>query len=252
MTVAFLLGHSALEMGLWAARSLDFQSKRNWRYLFVDDGTLTDADVARATRTLVHLQVIRKHESDARLASRLKGYPTLLRAINTHPIFRRPLVLSLYDEPIIAVDTDVLFFSLPRQIMEWANSGASHAMFMHDPITFYYPAPSQLDKWMQKPVLRHVNGGLVLLPPGWLDLDLTEQLFVDHFDAPDRTWHIEQSLLAINLTQVGAQPLSQEHELTFHPTRRKFCVARHYVSDGRTRDYFYTEGIAELSRFLLN
>ena len=27
--------------------------------------------------------------------------------------------------------------------------------------------------------------------------------------------------------------------------------SRHYVGDGRTRDYFYTEGIGELSRFLL-
>jgi hypothetical protein len=252
VTVALLLGHTGLDMGLWTARSLDHHSGRNWRYLFIDDGTLTDADIARATRALVHLRVLRKQESDARIATLLGSRSTLLRAMTVHPIFRRPLALALYDEPIIAIDTDVLFFAPPHQIMEWANSGSRHGMFMQDPITFYYPSPPTLDQWLQKPVLRHVNGGLVLLPPRWLDLDLTERLFVDHFDAPDRTWHIEQSLLAINLTQTGAQPLSHEHELSFHPTRRKFCVARHYVGDGRARDYFYTEGISELSRFLLN
>jgi hypothetical protein len=252
VTVALLLGRSGLDMGLWTARSLDYQSRRNWRYLFIDDGTLSDEDISRASRALVHLRVLRKEESDARIAELVGRCPTLLKAVAVHPIFRRPLALTLFNEPIVAVDSDVLFFALPRQILEWVNSGCSSGLFMRDPITFYYPAPASLDQWLQKPVLRHVNGGLVLLPPRWLDLDLTERLFAAYFDDPDRTWHIEQSLLAINLTQIGAAPLSPEHELSFHPARGKFCVARHYVGDGRTRDYFYTEGVAELSRFLLN
>ena len=122
---------------------------------------------------------------------------------------------------------------------------------MYDPVTFYFPDEDALTAWMGRPILPHVNCGLVLYPRGWLDYDFTESLLRTFFDHPDRSWHIEQALIAANLTKISAQRLSKEHEISFQPKRKSHCVCRHYVSDGRTRDFFYTEGIRELSSFLL-
>ncbi len=251
--VGCLVSKTSWLMALWMARSFDHHAEVSWQHVWYDDGTLTSEDVARAQHALPRLRVIRHAESDRMIEPILATRPNLRAAVNFHPMFRRALLLSLpgAGDRIISIDSDVLFFAIPREILAWARDPVPRARHMYDPITYYFPAESILSDWLGRPVASHVNGGLVLFPRGWLDYDLTERFFAAYFGAAGRTLHIEQSLLAINLTPLNPVPLSREYELTFHPRRRAYSVARHYVSDGPTRDYFYTEGIGELSRFLL-
>lgn len=251
--VICLVGAVGADMAMWAARSLDYASQRNWRHVWIDDGTLTSAIICRATRALPGLRVVRPAESDALLSRSLRGYTACRRAAEDHPIFRRVFLLSevMRGDRCISVDSDVLFFSRPREILEWAAAPVATARFMRDPITFYFPNLAKLSQWHGKPVTPQVNGGLVLQPAGGLDLDLTERLLTNFWDTPGRSWHIEQSILALQMTRLGGRALSDEYEVGFHPERRPYCVARHYVSAGPVRSYFYTEGVALLSRFLL-
>lgn len=254
VSVVALVSHSSWLMGLWMARSLDHHSGLNWQHVWLDDGTLTEEDVAAASRSLRRLRVVRKKESDALLEPVLASRPFLRKTTLEHPVFRRAFLLPLIEpgDRLICIDTDILFFAPPREILAWAQAPAADtACFMYDPVTYYSPGEEILSAWMGRPIRPHVNGGLILYPRGWLDYDFSENLVREFFDFPSRTWHLEQALVAANLTKIPAQPLSKEHEITFQPARRGFCVCRHYVSDGRTRDFFYTEGIRELSSFLL-
>lgn len=252
ISVVCLVSHSSWLMALWMARSFDHHSQLNWRHLWLDDGTLTQEDIDKATRSLPRLRVMRKTETDALLAPVLANRPYLQRSALEHPIFRRTYLLPLIEKSdrLICIDSDVLFFSKPKEILGWANGAEAKAKFMHDPVTFYFPDEEKLSRWLGTRITPNVNGGLVLFPQGWLDYDFSEKLLRDHFDLPHRTWHIEQAIIAANLTRHAATALSREYEISFLPRRKPFCVARHYVGDGRTRDYFYTEGVRELSCFL--
>ena len=252
--VVSLVSHGSWLMAAWMARSLDYYSRRNWSHLWLDDGTLTDEDVDRATSVLGSLTVIRKEEVDARLGPVLSDRPFMTMAAGDHPIFRRAFMLSVLLEEhdrLISIDSDVLFFARPVEILEWAESSQPEIRYLHDPITHYFPDPAALSEWAGFPVTPHINGGLTLPVRGAFDPDLTESLLRDFFLKPDRGWHIEQSILAVNFSRRPHRPLSSEHEISFHAERHHYCVARHYVGDGRTRDYFYTEGIRGLAGLLM-
>jgi hypothetical protein len=252
--VICLVGAMSSDMAIWTARSLDYFSRFLWRHVWIDDGTLTPQTIARGYAALPRLRVVSREEGDALLSTSLAAYPACRRAVEEHPIFRRVFLLSevMRGDRAISVDSDVLFFSDPKEILKWAAGPVAAARFMFDPITFYFPRRETLSDWRGKPILDHVNGGLVLFPSGWHDLALTEQLLAEFWDAPGRSWHIEQSILALQLSRLAGTPLSEEHEVSFHPQRRRYCVARHYVGSGPVRDYFFTEGVAVLCRFLLS
>ena len=251
--VICLVGEAGAEMAIWTARSLDYFSERNWQHVWIDDGTLSPRTLSRAARALPGLRVVSLPEGDALLARSLGGYPACRRAVAHHPIFRRAFLLSevMRGDRCVSVDSDVLFFARPREMLEWASAPVGEARFMFDPINFYFPKFEILSEWHGRPVIKHVNGGLVMQPAGGLDLDLTERLLSAFWEAPGRSWHIEQSILALQMTRLGGRALSEEYEVSFHPERRPYCVARHYVSAGPVRNYFLTEGIALLCRFLL-
>lgn len=240
-------------MGLWSARSLDRASSRAWRHVWIDDGTMNPADRRAAVRALPGLRWVEPAETDALLGKLCLEQPLLARAARLSPYLRRMVLLTLVPrgDRFVSVDSDVLFFAPPHDLLRWAQSPAAEAWFMHDPITFYFPREPSLSTCVGFPVTPHVNVGLVLFPRGWLNLDATNRLLEAYLDHPARTAHIEQALIAASLTLLGAKPLSAEYELSFEPTRRRHCAARHYVSQCRARDYFYTEGIGELCRFLL-
>jgi len=251
--VVSLVCASAVDMAIWTARSLDYFSGYRWSQVWIDDGTLTPAIVERAKAALPRLRVISHVEGQDILAKLLAPYPTCQRAAADHPIFRRAFLLAevMRGDRAVCVDTDVLFFADPKEILAWATAPVATARFMHDPITFYFPRLGKLTEWYGSPVTDHVNGGLNLVPAGWHDLDLTERFLAAFWDTPRRSWHIEQSILALQMTRLNGTALSGEHEVSFLPERLPYCVARHYVSAGPVRDYFYTEGIALLSRFRL-
>lgn len=251
--VICLVGSAGADMAVWTARSLDYFSERNWRHVWIDDGTLTTAIISRAMRALPGLRIVTPAESEALLNRSLNGYTACQRAAEDHPIFRRVFLLSevMRGDRCVSVDSDVLFFAKPREMLDWASAPIGSARFMHDPINFYFPKLEVLRKWYAGSVIKQVNGGLIMQPAGGLDLDLTESLLRTFWDAPGRSWHIEQSILALQMTRLGGRPLSDEYEVSFHPERRRYCVARHYVSAGPVRSYFFTEGIALLCRFLL-
>src|ERR1035437_998021 len=178
VSVVGLVSHSCWLMARWMARSLDHQLQLNWSHLWLDDGTLTEEDIQKATRSLPRLRVIRKAESDALLAPGLASRPYLPKAALYHPIFRRTLLLPLgeQDDRLISIASDVLFFAVPQEILAWAQSPEATARFMYDPVSFYFPDEDTLSAWRGTRVVTHVNGGVVLFPRGWLDYDLTERL----------------------------------------------------------------------------
>jgi len=251
--VVSLVCAEAVDMAIWSARSLDYWSGYRWRQVWIDDGSLTPALMKRALAALPRLRIVTHAEGQDVLAGTLANFPACRRAAAEHPIFRRAFLVAevMRGDRCMCLDTDVLFFAEPREILAWAEAPVAETRFLYDPITFYFPSLETLSRWCGLNVLDHVNGGLGLMPAGWHDLDLTEWFLRKAWDLPGRTWHIEQSILAIQMTQLAATSLSLEHEVSFHPQRRPYCVARHYVSAGPVRDYFFTEGIALLGRFLL-
>ncbi len=252
--VVCLVSSASWEMAIWAARSLDYFSERCWRHVWIDDGTLSQEIMERALFALPRLRIVSRTLGDDILSNTLARYPACRRAAEDHPIFRRALLLSeiTHGDRAVSIDSDVLFFARPKEILSWASESEVRARFMYDPITFYFPKRERLSEWYGAPITDHVNGGLVLLPSCWHDFELTEYLLKSFWDEPDRSWHIEQSILALQMSRLEGDALSEEHEVSFHPQRRQFCVARHYVGSGPVRDYFYTEGIALLSQFLLS
>lgn len=237
----------------WMLASWFHFTKRNWNVFVYEDGTLSGAQREILTSFLPSMRLISPRDLDDAMQAALGDKPACsdYRA-------RHPLAKKIFDIPVLAgdsrfilIDTDVLFFREPSDLLRWADSGNGETWFNSD---FAEPSPISLDILEKQIGVRpwgKVNSGLCLLPPKVVDLDFCEGCLKSTGLLSSNLWRVEQTLFALCAARSGRGGLlPATYEVSISRKRTPRSISRHYV--GAVRDLFYAEGIADLRGEILN
>jgi hypothetical protein len=254
VSVHMLLSRESLVMGLWAARSFQHFTGRCWKMVFHDDGSLGDADAALLERHFPLGRVWRRADADRQVEAGLAGYPGCLENRR-----RQIMFLKLFDpyfggagDRFILLDSDVLFFQTPKEILEWAESDAPGFGFNSDVHNAYSVETDKLESHFGVPLWKNVNAGLALVPRAGISLETVESYLQEFSSQSVHDLWLEQTAYALLASKYGrGELLPSSYEISFNPKRGAHCVARHYVTAAESRQHFFREGVVTLAPVLL-
>jgi hypothetical protein len=254
--VHMLLGKRTWLMALWAAKSFQWATGHCWHFVFQDDGTLEEAQIHELGRLFPSGVVKGKLQADAEMEKRLVGHPACLAARRRHIMFLKlfdPYFYSSIGDRYILLDSDVLFFRKPDEILQWAASACPGFLFDPDVKDSYSIPTMELEDCFQVSMLRRANAGLAMIPRAGVDLDVVEEYLRGFEKESTHDLWLEQTAYALLASKWRGEAalLPESYEMSFVPARRDGCVARHYVGTNDSRPHFFREGVVELAKHLL-
>ncbi|MEZ5326114.1 MAG: hypothetical protein R3F19_13770 [Verrucomicrobiales bacterium] len=252
--VHVLAGEEQWLMAAWMLTSFLHFTDRPWNIFVHDDGTLSENARAELIRLFDGITIVPRSDADVVMKDTLGMYPRCAAYRDAHP-----LGIKCFDIPHMAkgerfllLDSDVLFFKRPDQILAWAEDENDHSTwFNQDP---QEPSSLSLDQCQSDlgfSLWPRVNSGLCLLHKDSIRLTNFEQWLELAAIKNGIAWRTEQTLLALGASRTGKGGLLPEgYEVSLGKTRKPDAIARHYV--GAVRSRFYAEGVRDLKGCLLN
>jgi len=249
-----LTGQETWLLTMWMLRSWEEQTQTRCPIYLHDDGTLNQAIAQQFTTAFPQIEIIFAEQADSRMEEALSQYPHCAAYRAAHPLAKKCFDVPVYSADsgstrFILLDSDLLFFKEPSEILKWIESDDGGSWFNQD---LQEPSPissQQAQEQYGHSLWSKVNSGLCLLQKKSCDLEKFESYL--QYDAlrDAKKWRIEQTLLALgasSLNKGGLLPSS--YEVSLNKERQDDCVARHYI--GAVRDLFYGEGIRSLHKKL--
>ncbi len=250
--VHVLTGEKDWQLCAWMLASFFHYTEQTWNVVIHDDGTLTDAIRRELAALFKNARIIPRAQADATLDSVLKPLPFCYEYRGMHP-----LALKIFDMPyyceapqFIMLDSDVLFFNHPREIMDWAGGGAKECWFNEDIAEGSLISERDAQEELSVKLWRRVNSGLGLISKEAIDFEFCDRALGETSILKGHLWRVEQTLFALCASRYakgGLLPKTYEVSLGKHAAEDS--VARHYV--GAVRDRFYGEGLRRLRPVLL-
>lgn len=237
----------------WTLASWSHMTGRQWQVVIHEDGTLPTEGRELLTSLFPTARLVTRQEADEKMGRVLAPYARCRD-------YREQLALGLkiFDIPtfcqaqrFIILDSDVLFFRPPEQILSWVESEDDRRCLFNaeaqDPCPLSSGEARQKLKVQLKP---RINSGLALLWRDALDLPFCELALRDTSLGSAKLWRIEQSLFALCTSRENrAELLPPSYEVSLEQERAPEAISRHYV--GAVRQQFYAEGIRDLQAKLL-
>jgi len=243
-----LTGREQLPLTFWMLASLSAVSGLRWQVVIHDDGTLTPEDCEKIRTTIPSARTITAAESDSVMNKALADYPNCANYRATHPLARKCFDIPHFaeEERFFLIDSDVLFFSRPEEMLQWGEKSDKSCWFNQDPQEPSPVSPSSAPSVFGSPLWPRVNSGLCFLTrQATSDLDFYESCLGVRELRHAALWRIEQMLLGLGASKVGIGGiLPASYEVSLGRDRSPDAIARHYV--GKVRDRFYAEGLAQL------
>ncbi|MDX2079277.1 MAG: hypothetical protein SFU53_00690 [Terrimicrobiaceae bacterium] len=235
-----------LEETFAAASTFAFFSATRPRFIFHDDGSLDAAAIKRLEGFAGGSRVVRKSEADAAAETALAGYPHCLALRRELPLSLKFFDIPLFaeGERLILLDSDILFFDDPAELMSRYRTGGQ--WFNEEVPEQYGIGRPNLEKLLGMKIRRNINSGIVAADRALFDFEFAEKVL----SICDGKWvypHLaEQTLFAIcasRLPEGGLLP--RTYEISPKLFRRKDAVARHYAAHLKFGSLFI-EGVFDL------
>ena len=250
--VHVLTGEKDYLLCAWMLASWFHFTEETWRVFIHDDGTLPEAARELFRKLFTNARIIPRDEADTRMDKVLAPYPFCHDYRNKHP-----LALKIFDFPtftdsdrFIALDSDVLFFNYPREIMEWVSTKKAECWFNEDVAEGSLITPDNARTDLGVKLWRKVNSGLCLINKAAIDFEFCERALGETSILKGHIWRVEQTLFALCASRGKGGLLPATYEVSLNKNSEPGIVARHYV--GAVRDRFYGEGLKRLRGVLLS
>jgi hypothetical protein len=250
--VHVLTGKRDWQLCAWMLASFFHYTEQTWNIVIHDDGTLTE-DVRRALSALFKTaRIIPRTQADATLESALKPLPFAYEYRGMHP-----LALKIFDMPyyceaqrFIVLDSDVLFFNHPREIMDWVGKDAKECWFNEDVAEGSLLSETVALEDLKVILWSRVNSGIGLITKEAIDFEFCDRVLGETSILKGHLWRVEQTLFALCASRYGKGGLlPKTYEVSLGKHSAEDCVARHYV--GAVRERFFGEGLKRLREALL-
>ncbi|MDD5390170.1 MAG: hypothetical protein PHD37_12540 [Gallionellaceae bacterium] len=202
-----LLGTRHVGMCLWAVKSFLHCAGKRYAVVLHDDGSLTDGDIAKLQRHLVGVRIFRKPEADSLIAPRVANYSHVFKyrfgQLGETDWGRRMSIFSLKlidfnllenASKVLVLDTDVLFFKRPDEIIAWIDDkNTRETLYCHE---YYRPVlnanQSVVGFARKEEAPLGFNSGLICLDQGAFDLPVFEDWLEKNKERVDRVYTFEQ------------------------------------------------------------
>ena len=247
-----LTGEKDWQLCAWMLASFFHYTEHTWNIVIHDDGTLTE-EIRRELSTIFKTaRIIPRAQADATLDAILKPLPFAYEYRGMHPLALRVFDMPYYCESprFIQLDSDVLFFNHPREIMDWVGSGATECWFNEDNAECSLISEKESLEDLGVKLWPRVNAGLSLITKQAVDYEFCDRVLGETSILKGNLWRVEQTLFALCASRQGKGGLlPKTYEISLGKHAAEDCIARHYV--GAVRDRFYGEGLKRLRPVLL-
>lgn len=250
--VHILTGKDDWQLAAWMLASWFYFTESTWRVVIHDDGTLPAAAGKTLTGMFPHVRLITRKEADKAMDKVLKPFPFCAEYRDMHP-----LALKVFDMPhfaksnhYLAFDSDLLFFTYPREIVDWVQAKPPECWFNADVADTTLITAEEAEVELGVKLWKKVNSGLCLIYNPAMDFDFCDRALAQTGIMRGHIWRIEQTLYALCASRHGKGGLlSQHYEVSLRRRSSPGVVARHYV--GAVRHRFYAEGLPRLKELIL-
>ncbi|MDD5261025.1 MAG: hypothetical protein PHD76_04170 [Methylacidiphilales bacterium] len=163
--VCVLTGRETWLLTCWMLASWTHFTERSWKIVLHDDGTLTPEIISRLHAMFPHFSVVPLLESDAGMEPVLRTYPHCATYRKQHPLARKIFDVPFYckEQRFILLDSDVLFFQKPVEILQWVDSGSEECRFNRDAQDALLVSPAEAEAKFSVKLWPQANSGICLL-----------------------------------------------------------------------------------------
>ncbi len=230
---------------MWSLKSFYHHSGRRYALCIHDDGSLTPEQRAELHRHFPDARVIGRPEADAVVLPALAAYPRCLAFRKGNHLAPKVFDFAqfLRSERMLLLDSDVLFFAEPRELLRRVEAPAYRNNSVNaDVASAYTVAPADVARDTGLCLVERFNSGLGLIHRDSLRLEWVESFLalpriLGHF------WRIEQTVYALCSSRFGVELLPPEYDVRLQG-KLGGSPCRHYV--GAIRHLLYKEGIRRL------
>jgi hypothetical protein len=199
-----------------------------------EDGTLSEKDIALLHQIFPGIKVFRRQEQDVKAIQYLNK-----QGLKGCAKLRQDLVLSLKlidtilekdTKYMLMIDSDVLFFKRPDEILKIVDEGVLNGCYNVDVSNVYSYSDEIFSKYLSDKILDRVNSGVILH-----NFDTDAFVFMDSVLENElklpASWHIEQTMMAMYASKVqNFIPLPDYYDLARRLRNQgKPIVSEHYV-----------------------
>lgn len=238
------------DLAIWGLKSFYYQAQVDLPLVIHDGGGLSPEHVRTLQQHFPDARIILAPEADRLVNAKLQagGYQATIRGRATYNLMKKVIDFAvLSDAPrILLLDSDILFFSRPTELLQLLATENDHIVLMRD-----YQDSYSVDRAVSKGLFGYelpscINSGLGVIPTAKIDLPFIEEIFSGGRLPLDRDGFAEQTLLALLAARCGVGCLPESYEVVTGP--RDIAaggqIARHYV--GPVKELFYDEGVPYL------
>jgi hypothetical protein len=238
-------------MALWAAKSFYYYAGVEWPLVWQQGGALSPRCVRLLHDHFPNSTFLPMAETDALVEGALHhmGLDATAAVRRNAPYFRKPIdfrILSRCPKALF-LDTDVLFFCKPNEILSAVHAGSQRNYFNQDANNGYPMAPDEAEKRFGVRPIERLNAGLGLVCRESIDLKEVDRYLQDpdmlrsKFFTDQLVYALLGATFATELLPNTTYVLSGEPGLDVLGAS---AIARHYA--GTTRPLMYREGIPRL------
>lgn len=231
---------------VWTLKSFYLASARRYALCIHDDGTLDATAIGCLAAHFPNARLIPRTDADQDVPPTLESHPRCAALRRTNHLSPKLFDFRHYlrSERILLLDSDVLFFSEPVELLRRAENRDYRKNSVNADVASAYTVTPEAAREIGVDLVERFNSGLGLVHRDSLRLDWLEEFLglpgvLGHF------WRIEQTLFALCSSRYGVELLPDEYAVRLSVGSEELPV-RHYV--GAVRHLMYREGIRRLVR----
>ena len=246
--VIMMCGHRQVNMGVLSLWSLARFLPNGFRFSVFSDGTVTSSDEAVFKRAVPNVSFIGDTEIEPIRLSRVDAvrFPKLNLARRRRTLVRRLIDFHFTSDckKIVIIDSDVLFFELPQQLVEAAKSSERDMRWMHDMEHTYPASLTEMRLTCGVSIPEMLNSGVVVMPRlGSSDFESMERILERWPEEWFEGYFIDQTLMACLAGTLGGSSLDTKYYAIPNGAPSPYLKCVHYVSNRAIRPQFYEKGL---------
>lgn len=251
LSVWFLTGTRFWYQSFFCAYSLALASQRRITVGLVDDGTLTPGQNCLFRQVFPHGKTIWRSEVAESIDTMIprQSHPTLRQRWDDYVNIRKLTDIHLCDPGRkLVLDSDMLFFNRPNELLDWYDSGASTVLFMKDCVESYGYSRGLMTNLCGAEIPVALNVGVCGLESSLIDWTEIEHWCHTFQTMEGTSYFLEQAICAMLGARRGATVLSSDNYIvlpTEHQVTNRIGVLQHYVADSKI--YYFRDAWKKFS-----
>jgi len=247
LPIYFLTGTKYLYQTLFCIKSLFKVSEEKFCIYLIDDGSFDEQLINQVKKQLPGAIVVDAETIAKNLDSKLplEEYPAIRNKRKIYPHLKKLTdihTLSNGDQWKLVLDSDMLFWSNPKQMIDWLKT-PKKPLYMLDSQRSYGYSIELMESLCKNQVPDLVNVGLIGLESQAINWNKVEKWIVQLEQAEGTSYYLEQALSAMLVNSKSSLILPKKDYIVY-PSSEEISnnqgILHHYV-DLSKKDYFNTE-----------